>query len=405
MWRKRLLQLPVEDFGPVIIKAMGPNSAVPFIDPRTIVLLTGIMGGLMSIILYFLRRNYPPSVKGLGEWSAATAMLFFGGLAAASRGKAPDLISISLANLLIFLGVYFQFIGSQRFFGLNPKIAPSLLVILGLTLVSGWYTVVDPNYRPRLMVYVLIMTSLFGAHAHLIYTRGTGTFAHRFAIGILVGAIASQVLRFVTAWLYPLGAGILDTTPQNLMYVIAYPFVMLLFAISLVLMATDRVRAEFEHLATHDSLTNALTRRHLTEVCQQELERCNRHGRVMSVLLIDVDHFKAINDSRGHQAGDQVLVQFVAAVNTLLRRADVMGRLGGEEFVVLLPETSIEVARVVAERIRTKVAELIQPAPFTVSIGVTTNKPAADTVDALMARADTAMYLAKEQGRDRVVLG
>ena len=384
---------------------MGSNAAIPFIDPRTIVLLTGRMGGLMAIVLYFLRRNYPPTVKGLGEWSAGTALLFFGGLAAATRGKAPDLVSITLANLLIFLGVYFQFFGSQRFFGLNPKVKPGLIVILALTLVSGWYTVVDPNYRPRLMIYVLVMTSVFAAHAHLVYTRGTTTFAHRFAFGILLGAVASQVLRFVSAWLYPLGTGILDNTPQNLIYVVAHPFVMLLLAISLVLMATDRVRAEFEHLATHDSLTNALTRRHLTEVCQQELERCNRHGRVMSVLLIDVDHFKAINDSRGHQAGDQVLVQFVTAVNTLLRGADRMGRLGGEEFVVLLPETSIEVALVVAERIRTKVSELLRPAPFTVSIGVTTNRPSADTVDALMARADKAMYLAKEQGRDRVVLG
>ena len=140
---------------------MGSNSPVPFIDPRTIVLLTGIMGGLMSIVLYFLRRNYPPSVKGLGEWSLSTALLFFGGVAAASRGKSPDWVSITLANLLIFLGMYAQFIGSQRFFGLAPKITPGLLVILGLTLVSAWYTLVDPNYRPRLMIYVAIMSSLF----------------------------------------------------------------------------------------------------------------------------------------------------------------------------------------------------------------------------------------------------
>ena len=384
---------------------MGAASAVPFIDPRTIVLLTGIMGGLMAVVLYFLQRNYPPSVKGLREWSGATALLFFGGLAAAGRGKAPDLVSITGANFLIFCGVYFQFVGSQLFFGLQSKIAPGLLAIIALTLASAWFTVVDPSYRPRLMISLLIMTSLFSIHAHLIYHHGTASFAHRFAFCVLLAAIASQVLRFATSWLYPLGTGILDTTPHNLAYVIAYPFVMLLFSIALVLLATDRVRAEFEHLATHDSLTNALTRRHLTEVCQQEIERCNRHGRVMSVLLIDVDHFKSINDSQGHQAGDRVLVQFVAAVHTLLRRADVIGRLGGEEFVVLLPETSIEVARVVAERIRAKVGELTHPAPFTVSIGVTTNRASGDTVEALMARADAAMYQAKSKGRNQVVLG
>ena len=379
--------------------------AVPFIDPRTIVLLTGVMGGLMSVVLYFLRRNYPPSVKGLGDWSFATALLFFGGLAAATRGKSHDLLSITLANLLIFSGCFFQYVGSQRFFGLVPRLAPGLLAIAVLVLISGWFTVVDPNYRWRLMISILVMTTLFVAHAQLIYANGPRSFAHWFSFGVLICAIASQALRFATAWLYPLGTGILDNTPQNLAYILAYPFVMLLFAISLILLATDQVRAEFEHLASHDSLTNALTRRQLAGVCTQELERCQRHGRVLSLMLIDLDHFKRINDSRGHQAGDMVLVQFVAVVNSLLRSADVIGRIGGEEFVVLLPETPVEVAHVVAERIRAKVGTMAGPINLTVSIGVTTNLPIGDSVDAMMARADAAMYNAKEQGRNQVVLG
>jgi diguanylate cyclase (GGDEF)-like protein len=223
------------------------------------------------------------------------------------------------------------------------------------------------------------------------------------AFVVLVCSVLSQGLRFATAWLFPVGTGILDNTPQNLIYVISYPFLMLLTAISLILMATDRVRAEFEHLASHDSLTNALSRRNLTNICQQELERCHRHGRRMSVLLIDIDHFKSINDSFGHQAGDRTLIQFVQTVTTLLRRADVIGRLGGEEFVVVLPETPIDVALVVAERIRSKVSEMSDPKKITVSIGVTTNQSTEDTVDDLMARADRAMYQAKQAGRDQVI--
>ncbi len=385
--------------------SMGSDSPVPFVDPRTIVLISGIMGGLMAVVITFLRRSYPPSVKGLGDWALGTYLLFFGGLAAASRGRSPELISITAANFLIFSGLFFQYVGSQRFFGATPRVLRGLSIIIGLTLVSGYFTVIDPNYRPRLMIYVLVITTLSAVHAVLIFRRGTRTFAHWFAFVVLLMSIGSQVLRFTTAWLYPLGTGILDNTPQNLIYVIAHPFVMLLFAISLILMATDRVRAEFEHIATHDSLTNALTRRHLTEICQQELQRCQRHGRVMSLLLIDIDHFKAINDTRGHQTGDLVLVQFVTTVQTLLRSADVIGRLGGEEFVVLLPETSMDVALVVAERIRTQVSAMSDPAPFTVSIGVTTNLPIGDTVEALLARADAAMYQAKERGRDQVMLG
>ena len=381
------------------------SASTPFIDPRTIVLLTGVMGGLMAIVLFFLRRNYPKSVQGLGDWTVATTLLFLGGLAASTRGKSHDLVAITAANLVIFLGVFFQYVGSLRFFGRRPRVWLGVAPILLLTVVSAWYTIVDPNYRIRLMIYVGIMTTCFGLHAWLILRRGENNFAHWFCFGVLVCAILSQVARFITSWIYPLGTGILDHTPQNVIYIIAYPFLMLMFAIGMVLMATDRVRAEFEHLASHDSLTNALTRRRLTEVCERELERCNRHGRQMSVLLIDLDHFKAINDNLGHAVGDRVLVQFVNAVETLLRRADVLGRLGGEEFVVLLPETSTDVARVVAERIRAKVKELRDPAPFTVSIGVATNLPGRDAVDALLARADRAMYQAKEQGRDRVVVG
>ncbi|MCB2002138.1 MAG: GGDEF domain-containing protein [Rhodoferax sp.] len=384
---------------------MGTGSPVPFVDPRTIVLLTGVMGGLMAVVLYFLQRNYPPSVKGLRYWTAGTAVLFAAGLTAATRGLTPDVVSIMLANLLIFTGVYLQFFGTEKFFERKTRFWPRYAMICALTLVSGWFTVVNPLYMPRLMISIIVMSALFSAHAWLILRHGGRSFAYRFAVLILVCALLSQVLRFATAWLFPTGTGILDTTPQNLIYMISYPFLMLLSAISLVLMATDRVRAEFEHLASHDSLTNALTRRNLTVACQQELERCRRHGRSMSILLIDIDHFKVINDSFGHQAGDRVLVQFVSGVSTLLRRADVIGRLGGEEFVVLLPETPTEVARVVAERIRAKVRELDSPGQFTVSIGVATNLPDTDSVDSLMARADRAMYKAKEQGRDQVVLG
>jgi len=384
---------------------MNTGSPVPFVDPRTIVLLTGVMGGLMAIVLYFLQRNYPPSVKGLRYWAAGTATLFAAGLTAATRGLTPDLLSITLANLLVFSGVYLQLVGSEHFFGQKPRYWPRYRLIGMLVLVSGWFTIVEPQYLPRLMISIFVMSWLFSAHALLILRHGGRSFAYRFTLFVLVCALLSQVMRFATAWFLPTGTGILDTTPQNLIYIISYPFLMLLLAISLVLMATDRVRAEFEHLASHDSLTSALTRRNLTDVCQQELERCKRHGRTMSILLIDIDHFKSVNDNFGHQAGDRVLVQFVSAVTTLLRRADAIGRLGGEEFVVVLPETPTEVALIVAERIRAKVRELDDPARFTVSIGVATNRPGTDSVDALMARADRAMYQAKEQGRDQVVLG
>lgn len=170
----------------------------------------------------------------------------------------------------------------------------------------------------------------------------------------------------------------------------------------MVLLAAERLHTEVAYLASHDSLTNALTRRHMNEVCARELVRSQRNGQSMALLIMDLDHFKAVNDTYGHQRGDQVLVDFVSKVNGLLRRPDQLARFGGEEFVALLPETSLQEALLVAERIREACAQPGTDPRCTVSVGVTTNLTANDSVDSLMARADAAMYRAKAKGRNRV---
>jgi diguanylate cyclase (GGDEF)-like protein len=124
----------------------------------------------------------------------------------------------------------------------------------------------------------------------------------------------------------------------------------------------------------------------------------------MVVLMLDIDHFKTINDTHGHQMGDRVLVDFVNRITPLLRRPDQLGRFGGEEFVVLLPETTQEEALVVAERIRIRVGLPMNDLPaISVSIGMTSNRPDEADLDALLARADKALYKAKETGRNRIV--
>jgi diguanylate cyclase (GGDEF)-like protein len=193
-----------------------------------------------------------------------------------------------------------------------------------------------------------------------------------------------------------------DKSVFQLVYVTSFAVCILLFSIGLVLMATERLRTELEHLVTHDALTSALTRSRMNEACERELERCRRHGHSMALLMMDLDHFKAINDTYGHQTGDRVLVGFVSKVKTLLRSADLLGRFGGEEFIAVLPETTLEEAIAVAERIL-QISPQSELAPScTVSIGVTTNHKDSDTADTLLARADNAMYRAKARGRNRL---
>lgn len=376
---------------------------MPLLDPRTVILLTGIMSAMMSLVLYFLRRNYPSSIRGLAEWAAAPFLLFVSSVLAGLRGVLPDFVSIVVANLLLFTGVYLFYIGSQRFYGLAASIGFGVLLVAAATGVAAWFGLVEPNYRARLLVYTLLLALLFLMQSHLLWRHGPRGFSFWFTLVILLVGALVQLVRFALELFAPISSDALAPSPRHLLYLSAYAVVMLLFTISLVLVATDRLRVEFEHLATHDSLTDAFTRRHMNEACRQELERSQRHGRELSLLAMDIDHFKSINDRFGHQAGDRVLVAFVASVKALLRRPDQLGRFGGEEFVVLLPETSHELAMAIAERIRAAVEKAtIEPA-CTVSIGVASARGQNDSVDALLARADAAMYQAKAQGRNCVV--
>lgn len=170
---------------------------------------------------------------------------------------------------------------------------------------------------------------------------------------------------------------------------------------------TEQRRAleRLERLATTDDLTGVLTRRRFLELVGEEIGRSERYGRELTLLMLDLDHFKAINDNYGHLAGDRVLVAFTDECRRHLRATDRFARMGGEEFALLLPETGSEEAGALAERIRAAVEQLDVPGaggspPCTVSIGGAQWEQGL-SVDALFARADRKLYLAKQRGRNR----
>lgn len=372
------------------------------VDPRTVILLAGVMSGFMAIIVFALKRSYPPAIKGMGDWALGLCMVSAGSLLAFGFGKWPDGVSVVLPRLLLPLGLFWAYVGTQRFFGIKPRLGLWAVLIALVVLAQVWFTHVEPNYHVRLVLSSGLATCLFLAFVNLMRTQGLTSFARVLVTGVMACMLGILVMRMVSSFFWPVGASILDTSPQHLVYVTSFSFLIVLLSVGMVLLAAERLHTEVAYLASHDSLTNALTRRHMNEVCARELVRSQRNGQSMALLIMDLDHFKAVNDTYGHQRGDQVLVDFVNKVNGLLRRPDQLARFGGEEFVALLPETSLHEALLVAERIREACA---QPGPdprCTVSVGVTTNLIANDSVDSLMARADAAMYRAKAKGRNRV---
>ncbi len=376
---------------------------MPHIDPRTILLLSGVMSAFMAIILFSLKRNYPSSIKGLGEWGVALVMVAVGSMLGFAQGLLPTVLSITLPRILLPAGLLLVYVGTQRFFGLTPRVKWWLALIAAVVVAQMWFTFVQPDFSMRLALSNALATCLYVAFARLMLQQRLDSFAKRLVMGVVVSMLCVLSMRLVTLILWPTSADVFSTSPQHLVYVTSFAFLVVLKSVSLVLLASERLHGEVAYLASHDSLTNALTRRHMNEVCAMELERSQRHGRSMALLIMDLDHFKVVNDTYGHQRGDQVLVDFVARVHALLRRPDQLARFGGEEFVALLPETSLEDALGVAERIRASCAQPGGTGPScTVSIGVTTNRAASDSVDALIARADAAMYQAKALGRNRV---
>ncbi|ARJ64317.1 response regulator [Magnetospirillum sp. ME-1] len=171
-----------------------------------------------------------------------------------------------------------------------------------------------------------------------------------------------------------------------------------------------RMESQLRHLATTDELTGCLNRRAFFAAAEQELERSGRYGGFVSVLMIDIDHFKQVNDRHGHAVGDQALRAATSAIRANLREIDTFGRLGGEEFAAILPETPLSGALQVAERLRQAVAAVALPlgegeAPLrlTTSLGVAERTSADSGLDQILARADTALYRAKAAGRNRVL--
>ncbi len=178
-----------------------------------------------------------------------------------------------------------------------------------------------------------------------------------------------------------------------------------------------RIRGAFDleqtrRMANTDGLTGLYNHRHLQERLQQEVERADRYGRPLSVIMADLDHFKSFNDAFGHPRGDELLIAVARTLRQLSRATDILARYGGEEFTLVLPETSAAEAQVLAERVRQCVAALkIDAVPtrrgaepgVTLSLGVAAYNPG-DSKEDLIEAADVALYQAKRAGRDRVYL-
>ena len=370
------------------------------LDPRSLLFMAAIMASFMAVVLFFMRRSFPAHIRGIGLWALAPVAWVTAAALLGMRGLIPDFASIVLGNVLTVAGSVLFYLGCKRFYGQPTHQWRWGAAVLAEAVVLAWMTHVAPWPGGRMVVFTAMMLAVFGSNLHFMLRHGEPRFPARLVNCVLALQIGVLLVRLMAALTGQASNQLLDTSLIQIVYLGSYAMFVLMLSIGAVLLATDRLTRELEHLATHDALTGALNRRAILQRCAEELERSQRFGQGLALMMLDLDHFKTMNDTRGHQHGDAVLEHFVDCVQETLRRTDRLGRYGGEEFLVLLPHTDLPSALQTAERIHAALATG-HALDCQLSIGISTWAGSQDNLDTLLARADKALYLAKELGRNQ----
>ena len=370
-------------------------------------MITALMAFLMAGLIYFVQKSYPDSIKGLREWAWAGTLSFISAVLYTTQGSWSHWVSMALPGVLMVSAGVMQLKGTFAHFGQRlHRLAlwgPILLTAAGMLLLSGR----EGYFAHRVTLIVGITGLLFAAQLNIYWRNREGSFAAKLNFGVLALLSLNTLFRVVMVIALPQEAdtNIFAPTLPHVIYLACYSFGGLLLGMGEILLAAEKMSAELRQLVKFDALTGALTRRAALEFAESELARSARLSTDFSVIMLDLDHFKQVNDRFGHQMGDRVLIDFVKHMQQALRRPAVAGRYGGEEFIILLPDTGLAQALQVAQRVRHRPSRDKDLPVVTVSLGVATFRhQASDHLEALIGRADDALYRAKAAGRDRIEL-
>lgn len=377
----------------------------------TLTLASGVLAAAVLTVAWREKLHRGLSLWGLGLVVNALSYPAFG-----LRALGWPHTSIVLANLLTALTIVMHTLGLMEFQRSRARALPVWLVCLPavLNVLVASLLLHDDHWRNVLVAALQsVLAGLFLSQAwapelegrrltgRLVVIAGTGLLLVTFVVRTLFMIAVSDwdghynVPDHVQAWTY-----------------FATLAILLVNSMGFVLMQMEHAIVQQTTLATHDGLTGLYNRHALMEALERYGAQSQRGGTCLALLMIDIDHFKAVNDQHGHLAGDEVLREVAQRAQNRLRRADLLARYGGEEFLALLPLTDQAGATVVAQAIRRAMEE--QPISVrghgiavTVSIGVhaAVVPAAAGATEAMVAASDQALYLAKHQGRNRVVVG
>jgi len=351
------------------------------------------------------------------HWSAFSALsaLSFLALIVALHQQVPLPAEYlrALGNLFGVAAMLALHRGVRLFIGAAlPTGAHALAFVV--VLVVAWLGLAPAHGAVRVSVNSAVLALIALAIAADLYRYGRDVVRRRHTwllVVPLVAAAAGFSLRGGRAlWsAQSVATEMIADSTVNVLSAIFYMVVALTFHATLIGLVVGRILTDLRHRSRHDGLTGLLNRRAIEETLLGQMQRSRRTGEPFTVLMLDLDHFKTINDRYGHAAGDRALKHTAAALKAELRELDALGRFGGEEFLVLMPGATVETALPVANRLRTALvtdAPLFEGATLllSVSIGIAQWREPAEEPSRLLMRADAALYDAKLRGRDCVVV-
>ena len=379
------------------------------LDVNTLFIVTVYVEAILGLLLLFAWAQNT-AIHGVAWWGfahliRAASIVLFG-----RYGMAPDFITIDLANALLFAAYAVTWTGARVFDG-RPAEPVYLVTGAVLWLLVCRLPVLADAVNARAMLASSIVATYTWLTAYEFWRGRSEQLVSRWpAIFMLFAHGALFMLRTPLASVLPWSV---NDTMLGSVWLTVISFEALLFTISIafILLAMAKERTELRHrtAAMVDPLTGVANRRSFLHDAALLVKRHRLNPRSTAVMLLDLDHFKSINDRFGHALGDRVLEIFTDTAQQSVRATDLFGRLGGEEFAAVLNDTSRDKAMVVAERIREAFAQAAReidnrPVGATVSIGLVHCEDEVLDIAGLLAQADQALYFAKERGRNRVEL-
>ena len=368
-----------------------------YLDTRTMI-FTFATGSLIMAIGLWIVNLRSAHMRLMTLWVTANFAIFGAWVLYGLRDAVPDWLGTLAGFALLVVGYALEFAALSLFCGRRVR-APFLAsLIAGAIAVNAMAFFVGPHDRLSILVSAFLVASWLVASVVTLTVGGVPE--ERTSRWLAAGF-------FLAVALADAAGGLTDRAMVQSM-ILAVNYVGLFgTSLSFILMTKERTDNELMQTAYFDGLTGLLTRRRFVESARRELVRAERQHLRTSVLMLDLDHFKDVNDTYGHPVGDLVLQSFGAILHASLRSFDLVGRYGGEEFCVLLPGTGINEATIIAERIRsianlTPVKARSATIQYTVSTGVVQAPPRPVSLEELVDRADQALYEAKAAGRNCV---